>query len=778
MESELCGWLPMHPPDADSVRRPITIKKCQDDQGFDVTQTEIIGSLFTSAATIRVIQASPTVNIRDSVPPDSALRYDPALSSNHRRRRRRESSVQANGGQSPASGSNKRRKLSDIDPDTPMQSCERDLGGSQEERNATTIPDSQQSSGRLGFRRGEIPDTVSPPHPALLHCMNNEKRQTDQLRYKPATANRTGALPTATQGSPSRSAGPSSAPAKSKSASYHIERATGRGTTAATSPLSVDQQGPPRNRPILPNKTTLSGPARTNGKPSPKDHTIYDVDEIDSESANSSAILVKTKASLKDTRSPMNGVSPQERANKFNTPPTRRSRSGDQASAPELPLTPRSKQREEKQQRQLEVADKSRNTAAEAAERRIREESEQKNREAEEAGKAERAKAAEVARLKKEEQERLAAEKRAAVGATAARLEKERVEKIQRDRKAEEKRLAEQKRSEQARLKKAKEQAEKLEQERKARIVQQKKEEERRRREEAKLAADAEAERLRKEEEERKRFAEVAAAEELRKSKEKAQAETQTQKRKLSSASVESSRSGSRPGPSPVPRPQSSTPFIPNGRKSALKSSQAGLTSSPIPRQSPSDASISSSQAGPMYEGQRRVSFNLEATPIEFPIKGRRPSILATDAPPKKQPRTPILPPEKQSHTPILPPASIFAKDRTITPVLPPKKITSSITPPASITPRVTLKSASPIPTPIPKNSKTPRSSATKGMWTLLSQSPHFISHCTYPIAHTTSLIHFGSYSLTRQQASLKLRKPPQYLILQRTSHQRSRIRR
>ena len=742
----------------DSVRRPIAIKKCQDDQGFDVTQTEIVGSLFTSTATIRVIQASQAVNIRDSVPPDSALRYDPALSSAYKKRRNRRSSVQANGSLSPASGSNKRRKLSDIDPDTPIASCERDLGGSQEGRNATTIPDSQQSSGRLGFRRGEIPDTVSPPpHPALLHPVHNEKRPTDQLRYKPATASRTGAPKSAAQGSPSRPTAPSAAPAKSKSASYHIERATEWGTsvsTDATSPLSADQQLPPHNRPILPNKTRLSGPAnaaKTNGKPSPKERNIYDVDEIDSDSAGSSAIIVKTKASLKERRSPMNGGSPLGQANKFNTPPTRRSRSGDQASAPELPLTPRSKQREEKQQRQLEVADKSRDAAAEAAERRIGEASGQKKKkqEAEEARKAERAKAAEAVRLRKEELDRLAAEKRAAVAATAARLEKERLEKMEHDRKAEEKRLAEQKLTEQTKLKKEKleqerkARVEKLEQERKARIVKQSQEEERKRREEAKAATDAEAERLRKEEVERNRFAEATAAEEMRKSKQKAQAETQTLKRKLSSASVESSRSGSRLGPSPVPKPQSSTPFIPNGRKSALKSSQATLASSPMPRQSPSDASVSSSQAGPMYDGQRRVSFNLEATPIQLQIKGRRSSILPADVLPK-QPRTPILPPEKQSHTPILPPASIFAKDRTTTPVLPPKKVTSSITPPASITPKVTVKSASPIPVPLSKNSTAPRSSATQGTWALLSQFSHFMSYCTHPSAHAAGLIHFG----------------------------------
>lgn len=714
MESELCATRRTQPMLTVSMSRSIAIKKCQDDQEFDVTQDEIVGNLFTSTATIRVIQASRTVSVRDSVPPNSALRYDPALSSSYKKRSHGGSSVRADGGLSPAFSSNKRQKLSNTDPDNPIPSCERDLEDFPGERDVTTIPDSQQSTGRAGYMR-EIPATVSPPpHPALLHPMNNEKRPTDPFRYKSATASRTSAPSGMAQENHSHPAAAVFAPTKLKSASYHIERATERGSsvsTAATSPLSADQQLPPHNRSTLTHKSRLPAPAstlRANGKPSSSPmngHTIYDIDEIESDSVGSSAILGKTKASLKVRKSPMNGLSPQEGPNNFKTPPNenrRNSRGGDEVYAPELPLTPSSKQREERQQL-LDKSEKSRSAAAEAAERRVREASEEKRREAEEARKAERAKSAELARLEKEEQERTAAARLAAVNATAARLEKERIEKIERQRKDEEQRLVDKKRLEEATRKRETELAEKRERERNAKFAKQKREEEKIRREKAKADAEAEAERLRKEDMDWKRLKEAAAAEQLRRSIEQARAETGSPKRKLSSVSVESSRSGSHTGPNPAPRPQSSTPFIPTGRKSALKSSQAKTASSPLPRDSPSNASLSSSQAAPTQEVQRRVSFNLNVTPMRLPKTEQRPSKLPRE-----------VPPEKQSHTPIPPPPSKFVKDQTTTPILPPKK-SSSITPPTSTTPKVTVKSASPASSPLLKNREAPRSSAVKG---------------------------------------------------------------
>jgi hypothetical protein len=65
----------------------------QDDQEFDITQSEILGHLFTNTATIRVIQAAANPSIRDSVPPTSALRFDPNVT----RKREREGSVRPNG---------------------------------------------------------------------------------------------------------------------------------------------------------------------------------------------------------------------------------------------------------------------------------------------------------------------------------------------------------------------------------------------------------------------------------------------------------------------------------------------------------------------------------------------------------------------------------------------------------------------------------------------------------------------------------------------------------
>ncbi|KAI1004114.1 hypothetical protein K3495_g4100 [Podosphaera aphanis] len=65
----------------------LAIKKVQDDQAFDITQNEILGSIFTPSSIIRVIQAPTQPDIRDSVPPNSALRFEPSA---YRRRGRTE----------------------------------------------------------------------------------------------------------------------------------------------------------------------------------------------------------------------------------------------------------------------------------------------------------------------------------------------------------------------------------------------------------------------------------------------------------------------------------------------------------------------------------------------------------------------------------------------------------------------------------------------------------------------------------------------------------------
>jgi hypothetical protein len=724
-----------------SLCRPIAIKKCQDDQEFDVTQSEIVGSLFASGATMRVIQASPTVSIRDSVPPNSALRYDPGPKTNLKRRRATGGSSQPNGAPSTMWDSNKRQRLSDLDPDDPIPSSEREMESTLEdrgERNVTTIPDSQQSTGRSGHVRTEIPNSLSPSPPALLLPIHNANGSTDQQRHKPANPSIDNASWAVSQGSPSRPVVPVPAPEKLKSASYHIERPTERGasvSTAATSPLSTDQQLAPQKRVTSTTERRISGPitnARINGKPnsrSPNEDTIYDVDEIESESESSAAILNKTKTSLKIRKSPLNGLPGQERANKFNTPPNgnrRNSRGGEQVYAPELPLTPSSKRREEKRQQADDVREP-RIAAAEAAEQRRREASEQERREAEEARQAERVRNAEAARLKKEELEREAAKKRAAINATAARLERERVEKMKREKKAEEERQSAAKHLEEVRIRKTKELAEKLEREKQAMIEKQRWEEERKSQEKAK--AEAEIERLRKEEGEQKRKAGVAAAEQLRKSKAKAQTETETEtlKRKSSSASVESIRSGTPIRPSQIIRPQSSTPFIPTGRKSALKSSQVTVASSPmLPRNSPPSAAKSSSQIAPPNDHPRRVSFNLEVTPI-------RPSKTIT---PKSSKLQKEVPPEKQSHTPILPPSmNKLRKDQGATPILPPSQSIASKSAPVHTTPQISVKSASPVPVPSSKQGDASRSTAPKGtLVELASQVWWFMSPGRYLI--------------------------------------------
>lgn len=98
---------------------PLSIKKVQDDHGFDITQSEILGNLFSASSIVRIVQAQKYLHMRDSIPPTSGLRFNPSLV----RRREKREDIGANGS-TVFWGANKRRRISYNDPDNPLPSRE------------------------------------------------------------------------------------------------------------------------------------------------------------------------------------------------------------------------------------------------------------------------------------------------------------------------------------------------------------------------------------------------------------------------------------------------------------------------------------------------------------------------------------------------------------------------------------------------------------------------------------------------------------------------------
>jgi hypothetical protein len=439
-----------------NTARPLAIKKVQDDQEFDITQSEILGHLFANTATVRVIQAAANPSIRDSVPPTSALRFDPNIT----RKREREGSVRANG-VSPSSAwkPNKRQRVSDLDPDTPLPSRENEL----ERRNGhvpevKVIPDSQdEGSSPRPFNLSRqvrksiprIPETPSPSPPSEVQhspCLTDRSADQHDIKSEKKShndvLNHSAEIQNSNPHVQASERGQSNGSQKGKSSSYHISRPTERGasvSTAATSPFSVDQQTPTQN-----NWTSASKGKRTDPSPKPRanahrsmnEDTIYDSIVSEDEGA---AILRKKRSSLKMRGSPNTGLPGVDSIlsnSNFNTPPngTRRpTRSREGSSAGELPLTPNSKERAKSQQEKLaaDQAKKAWRAAAEAAERRI---------EAEEARQAEEVRTAVDKRARGEKQERLEIEefqreeaKRQAMIAQSARLQREREAKEKKD---------------------------------------------------------------------------------------------------------------------------------------------------------------------------------------------------------------------------------------------------------------------------------------------------------------------------------------------------------
>ncbi|PBP17898.1 hypothetical protein BUE80_DR011462 [Diplocarpon rosae] len=723
---------------------PLALKKVQDDQQFDVTQGEVLGNLFTTMSTIRFIQASAIPGARDSVAPTSALRFDAAAD----RKRERERGSRVNGNTIGSSWKpNKRQKVAD--PDKPLPSCENGEGTPGTPKingfipDANVIPNSQESV-ILGNATGPVPslrhvrhfipetakeirETPPPSSPIEMPAPFYKSASADRQKRQPAKRhldNDSNATSHVDRSSPFREASvqaQSQVPnSRAKSApSFHIQRTTELGTsvsTAATTPPSVDQRplqkGPSPSSRRRPESCAAVPETNRQIVRSHDENSIYDVVVTDEEDA---AILRFKKSALKNRNSTNSGLPGMEWAkNKFSTPPNASRRS----SVPrELLMTPSSKQRQEKQKQQ---ADELRNTRLAAEARQV-----QENRRAEE----ERSKREEQERIEVEECQRGEKERKETI-AKAARLEKE-----QQTREAEE-----ETRREQTRIAKEKAFAEKrVEEERSAQEK-------------------ADAERSPNEEE--------TASEEPRTS-----SETLKRKEKRHSLVAPCHLKSSPPTLGPPrgtpARAQSSTPFIPSGRKSALKpsaSSQARRSSSPAGSKSSTDESSNGvgfdAQMSLPKAANRRVSFRdepeLKITPIRPPTrilppkfstlntipnvnkhdqpkattgKNATPSssaqapkaILSMGSAPRSSHSTPILPPVRQ-YTPVPVPRTSSYLGRNTTPNMPTKmapvrKQSTPLDTARNSTPvaeNPVRKSATPVPQPEKKTSPAITVSASK----------------------------------------------------------------
>lgn len=647
-----------------------------------MTQEEILGNLFTNAATIRVIQASAHPEARDSVPPTSGLRYDPTSTID--RKRDRSASPRVNGSaQSSLWKPNKRQRISDLDPDQPLPSNEnRDNAGRANGRILDTkiIPNSQESV-ILGRNNGQhnsarpvrpallrISETPDPsPLPTLQNYANYEDYKADQQARKSANGS-SNFFREVQESSPPRDGSPrprSQLPnPRAKSASYHIQRATERGTsvsTAATSPLSGDQQQPPQQRITGGNKRKASEPVSNSRKPSddrtrsPNEENVYENVESENEGA---AILRSKKSGLKIRSSPNSSLQGLEWAKKkFNTPPNarRKSQSGDEDSASgELQLTPKSKEREIQKQRQ-EVGDtrRARIAAAEAAE--------QRKRDADEARRVEENRIAEEERAEREEEERIEIEEFKRAEAEVAQIKTKAAARLQKEQEAEKKRRKEGERPAQTKNAQGKREVEamRLEEEKRheqARAARAKRQAEKKRQEEEKLRKQQRNER---EIAERNGIEEAEAKEAKRIADEadRREQEAKAEKLKRAKEQVEVSRMAKSSSPTrhlelPPDRPKGGTSFYPSSRKpplkSCLSSSQAVGTSSPAaaslsPEVSFKGVGIEAQMPLPK-PSPRRVSFaekqERPATPIKPSTSGSTSSSPPAMQKPSSKPKS------------------------------------------------------------------------------------------------------------------------------------------
>lgn len=631
-----------------------------DDELFDVTQDDLLGPLFPNMSTIRIIKAPNKPNIRDSLPPTSALRFNPISVLGQKRDR-----SPLNGNAEPFWNPQKRQRTA-IDPDHPIPSRELDswAGGRLEgipEKPEAVIPDSQQSAILGHEDEDQDNDTVQNVREVSLMISETPQSSPSPVKrsfpYKSLaitdhvtkfSANNTNAQsnksprglvnpfqepPPRIQGTPQSSAGV-------KRASYHIQKATEGGrsvSTSATSPMAGETQLPQSHskstKKQKPLETSLPG-AKSN---TPKNRSsrnavsIYDDFGTDTEEPTSQ----QTNLSFK--KSPVAGLPGSQ---KLAMSPLNNNRSASKAfqstSTPkELPLTPKSRRREEE----------------------IR-----KSKESEEASKEAQTTTAKAADERRRESER------EAVAAKAERIRREKSE----ERKAGEKQ----------------------------------KQAAKRQKEEAALAAQRlkdEKEKLRKEiEEEDKRKA-------VEEESTKAEA---VESSKRASNTPQGSGKGTpvnkRNTPGVILPRQSSTPHYPRGKKSSLKasrSSESMRSSSPAPKDTSLEAQMPLPPKSP-----RRVSFDLgEAV---TPAKSLHKKILVETP---KESTTPVASSRApaQSQTPIPLPKTFKRPDRSATPIKQPPK-PSAMNQPPLVAARAGSKARSATPKPIPppvlqKNSTEPK---------------------------------------------------------------------
>ncbi|KAF7929303.1 uncharacterized protein EAE98_005222 [Botrytis deweyae] len=647
--------------------QPLAIKKCMDDELFDVTQNDLIGPLFNNMSTIRIIKAPNKPNVRDSLPPTSALRFNPMSVLGQKRDR------------SPINGTAEsfwnpqKRQRTAIDPDKPIPSRELEsyTGGRLEgipENPEATIPDSQQSA-ILGHEDGDndvvpnvredspmISDTRTPSSPLPVerrfvrqsHAITNyiTKLSTKNTNAQPNSDPKE--LVSPFKEPPPRKQGTPKDITAAKSASYHIQRATDRGrsvSTTATSPMANEPQLPPH-----PNSSSIKKPktsetiARAAKSGNAKNRSPRNEGDIYDDFGSDSEEIKVPQSKLKLKKSSSAGLPGLERlANSPSNQNRHLSKNSESVSTPyELPLTPKS---------------------------RIREEELRKKKESEEAAKEARTAAAKAAEERRRESER------EAVAAKAERMRKEKSE----ERKAEEKqRLATRKQKEDAALlaQKLKDEKEKLRKQ---------------------IEEDDRIEMQKAEEEAAKK-----AKEEFRKSK-------APEGSKRTSETPQESRKGTpvnkRSTPSTILPRQSSTPHYPRGKKSSLKtsrSSESVLSSSPG-APAPKDTSLEAQMPLPS-KGPRRVSFDLDKT--NTPIKPQHQKTVSVDTP--KEKTTPALtssqtPAPNQTPIPLPKTFKRPGPDRSATPVRQLSLKPSAMSQPPLIAGRASSVARSATPKPIPQ---------------------------------------------------------------------------
>ena len=404
-----------------SCDSPLAIKKCTDDELFDITQSDSISALFTNMGTIRIVQAPAQPSIRDSVPPSSALRFD---SQQYNGRKRRFDNLQ---GLLPSNDwmPTKRQRIAGGGPDDPLPSREawaeggnvgRDKIPAGFHRSSFYANQPKSSVGRDMTPR--VSETPSPEHRRVLRSPILDGRprtsQSNMARTfvpesSPPIINRD------QDGSQRRSVG-------ARGATYHIERATEQGTS-----VSTDATSPPS-----PNKLhERSGSKKrqmfdsTDLEPNTKRTRTLKSHEFDNsnEKIESDVEFSGAQTQISGSKRVINGVKPKPQASdndNIRTPSTgsRRSREPMSASG-KLPLTPSSKEREKEQALRRRSEGSAHLSSVEA-----------KGRKAEPGSAQQKAAGQRLEQQKRAEseqrKEQIKLQSQAAMAAKAARLEKER----------------------------------------------------------------------------------------------------------------------------------------------------------------------------------------------------------------------------------------------------------------------------------------------------------------------------------------------------------------